>query len=109
MEFGAAGRQAKQLAIFGHQRLGHLQRFCQPGMLGHVAHFAMHRNGDAGTDPAIHLGQLVAAGMPRNMDVMVFHRQKPDAARRQLVLHLEDGELIAGNDAAGKDHRVAIA
>jgi len=47
-----------------------------------VTHLAMHRQRQPGTNPAIHLRQLVTAGMATDMDVMVLHRQQTYAARR---------------------------
>ncbi len=40
---------------------------------------------------------------------MVLLGEHFDAQGRKLVLQFEDGELVAGNDARGKDHRVAVA
>ena len=44
---------------------------------------------------------------PGHMHMMLIHRQDADIARRQLVLDLGNGELIAGDYATGEDHRVA--
>ena len=62
-----------------------------------------------GPGPAIHLFQLVAAGMAGDMDEMILLGQHLHAQRRQLVLQLEDRQFVAGNDAGGKNHRIALA
>src|SRR5689334_14525861 len=78
----AARRQAYELAVRGHDGLGHLQRTRQTGMFGLVTRLAVHRHGNLRSGPAIHLSQLVATGVSRNMYEMVFGRQQLDAERR---------------------------
>ena len=46
---------------------------------------AMHWQRQFGSNPTIHLSKLVTAGMPRNMDVMIFHRQNTNAARSEIA------------------------
>ena len=106
-DLGLAGRQAQHLAVLDHDGLGHLQRFGEPRMFGHVAQFAMHRHRNLRPHPAIHLGEFVPVRMTGDMDEMILLRQHFHADGRKLVVQFEDAQLVARNDARGKDHAVA--
>src|SRR5262245_55576140 len=69
---------------------------------------AVHRNGDAGLDPAIELLELAAAGVARDVDGLVLIRDDLDAQIRQAVLHAPYGLFVAGDGARRKDHPVTL-
>ncbi len=67
-------------------------------MRGHVAHLAMDRHRDLGAHPAIHLRELIARGMARDMNEMILIRQNGYPECCKFVLHFVDFKLVAGND-----------
>ncbi len=96
----------------GHWRAPALQApaaIGEPRMLGHMAQFAMHRHGDARPHPAIHLGQLFARRVAGDMDEMILLGQHFHPQRRSRLCSSKIGDFVAGNDAGGEDHRIALA
>src|SRR5262245_66523492 len=69
---------------------------------------AVHRDGDAGLDPAVELLELAAAGVPRDVDGLILVGDDLDAQIRQAVLHAPHGLFVAGDGARRKDHAVAL-
>src|SRR3546814_5650363 len=55
--------------------------------------------GDSRAHPVVHLHQLAAAGVAGDVDVVVVVGDHLDARLGMRVLQLEDGGLVAGNDA----------
>ena len=108
-DLGTSRRKSQHVPVLYNHGLRHLQRKRQPRMGSHVAQLAMHGHRNLRPDPAIHLRQLVARGMPRHMDEMILFRQHLDAEARQLVLQFKYRELVSRNDAGGKNHGVAGA
>lgn len=78
-------------------------------MLELVARFTMHRHRNLRTGPAIHLRQLVAAGMARDVDKVILRRQKFHAECRKLVVQLENRQLVSRNDPRREDHCIAFS
>ena len=76
-------------------------------MLLDVARFAMHRDRDLRPDHLVHLDQLVARRMAGDMHQMIALGDHLDAAQHEPIVQPPDRLLIAGNDARGKDHRIA--
>ena len=60
-----------------------------------------------GLDPAIHLLELVAAGMAGDVDEMILLGDHLDAPRHQLIVEIVERALVAGDDLRGEDRRVA--
>src|SRR5262245_63741887 len=69
---------------------------------------AVHRNGDAGLDPAVELFELAAARVPRDVDGLILVGDDLDAQIGQAVLHARHSLFVAGNRTRGKDHAVAL-
>ena len=65
----ALGREADDVAILLDDRLGHARSQGEARLLGHVPRLAVDRDEDLRADPVVHLRQLGAAGMARDMDV----------------------------------------
>src|SRR5215510_15214538 len=68
----------------------------------------MNRYGYLRPYPLIHGHELVARRMARDMHKMIALRDDLDPELHQLVLQLADGALVAGNDARGEHHGVAL-
>ena len=104
---GAAGCQAHDIAVARAHRLRHLAIAGQLRMGNQVARLAMHRHGDLRADPLVHLDQFVLGRVPGHMDIFVARSDDIDAHGGQLVEQPPDGALVAGDLAAGENHRVA--
>ena len=68
---GRAGRQAQHVAVLDQHRVRHAHLLRQALVRVQVARLAMHRHRDLRLDPAVHLLELVAAGMAGDVDEMV--------------------------------------
>ena len=72
-----------------------------------MAGLAVDRDRDLRPDPAVHLLQLVAAGMARDVDEVVDLGDHLDTLAHELVVQVEERALVAGDDLRAEDHRVA--
>src|SRR5690606_25655112 len=68
---------------------------------------AMNRHQNLRLHPFIHLPKLASAWVTRHVHERIRILHDFDALLDELVLDRDDALLIAGNDARGKDHRVA--
>src|SRR5262245_31094218 len=80
----------------------------EPGMSFEMPTLAVHRNGDAGPDPAVELLELAAARVPRDVDGLILIGDDLDAQIGQAVVHACNGLFVAGDGAGGKNHAVAL-
>src|SRR5204863_1930206 len=67
-DFSPARRQADQIAVAADEDLRHAGTPGELGMFGKMQRLAMRRNKDLRPYPADHVAQLVASGMPRDVD-----------------------------------------
>ncbi len=107
-DLGPAGAQAQHVAVGDDRRVRHLAGLRQFGVAVEVAGLAMHGDGDRRAHPLIHLDQLVARRMAGDVDEMVAFGDHLDAHHGELVLQAADRDLVAGDDARGKDHHVVL-
>src|SRR5947208_3030903 len=74
------------------------------GVLGQVAALAVGRHGDRRPGPLVHPLQLVSARVAGDVNTrMVALGVKAHASVGEVVLQVADRDLVAGNDARGKD------
>jgi hypothetical protein len=79
----------------------------QPRLFAHVPDFAMHRHQDFRPQPAIKRLEFGPPGCPRDVDQALPVGDERDVRRGQPVLDAADGDLVAGDLAAGKQHDIA--
>ena len=101
-----AWRQAHQVAVAHLERLRHLEPARQRQVLVQVARLAVHRDRDLRLDPAVHLLDLVAAGMAGDVHEVIVLGDHLDAARDQAVVQIVEGALVARDDLGREDHHV---
>src|SRR5262249_45358379 len=63
-----AWSEADDVAVLLDDRLRYAMREGEPRMLGEMPRFAVHRNDDLRPHPIVHLDQLRAAGVARDVD-----------------------------------------
>ena len=77
-------------------------------MLGEMPRLPVHGDGDARLHPAVHLLQLLAAGMAGDVHQRVAVGDDLAAQIDEPVLDAPDGTLVAGNGARGEDDEIAL-
>ena len=75
-------------------------------MLNEVAALAVYRYRDNGARPAIHLYQLVACRMARDMHEVIGLCDHLDTARLQIVIYMIDCLVIARNNLGRENHEI---
>ena len=78
------------------------------GVLGEMPRLAVHGDGDARLHPAVHLLQLLAAGMAGDVHQRVAVGDDVAAQIDEPVLDAADRALVAGDGARGEDDEVAL-
>ena len=103
-----AGGQAHDVAVLDQQAPAARPSCLRQALVGvQVARLAVDRHGDLRPDPAVHLLELVAAGVARDVDEMVLLGDHLDALTDQQIVQVEQRALVAGDDLGAEDRRVA--
>src|SRR5690625_3263054 len=94
-------------AIAGHDGFWNLTLLGQAGVRMEMPHLPMHRYRNPGLYPAIHVDQLVAAGMAGNVYGIFLSRCHDfDAATGEQIVKRLDGLLIAGDDPRREENGI---
>ncbi len=106
---GAAVDEVDAHAVLDDERVLHARALGERGVGDEVAPLAVHRQHVAGLDEVVAVHELAGAGVPGDVHLRVALVHDVGAPADQAVDHAVDGVLVAGDERAGEEDRVALA